>query len=66
MKTPGARLQRARRLALLRNPPSVKPENRPLRAAIMAELALIHNNPRLAGDKKHALFERGAKQLSEL
>lgn len=66
MKNPAARLQRARRLALLRNPPEVKKENRPLRAAIMAELALIHDSPRLAGDKKHELFERGAKQLSEL
>jgi hypothetical protein len=66
MKTPEARMQRARRLVLLRNPPSVKADNRPLRAAIMAELALIHNNPRLAGNKKHELFLRGAKQLSEL
>jgi hypothetical protein len=59
-------MQRARRLALLRNPPAVKPENRKLRIVIMAELALIHNNPRLIGAKKHELFMRGAKQLSEL
>jgi hypothetical protein len=63
VKNPEARRQRARRLALLRNPPRVK--DRALGAAIMAELSLIHNNPRLTGETKHKLFERGAKQLSE-
>jgi hypothetical protein len=63
VKNPEARRQRARRLALLRNPPRVK--NRTLGIAIMSELALIHNNPRLTGETKHMLFERGAKQLSE-
>lgn len=64
MKTPGLRMRRSRRLALLRNPPRVK--DKALGAAIMAELKLIHDNSRLDGDTKHYLFMRGAKQLSEL
>ncbi len=64
MKTPAAREQRARRLALLRNPP--RKQNRHAAGVILAELALIHDNPRLTGDTKHKLFVRGAKQLAEL
>ncbi len=63
MKTAEARRQRAARVALLRNPPQVK--DRALGAAVLAELALIHNNPRLTGATKHALFVRGAAQLSK-
>jgi hypothetical protein len=48
----------------LRNPP--RKVNRHAAGAILAELALIHDNPRLTGDKKHELFIRGAKQLAEL
>lgn len=32
---------------------------------VLAELALISANPRLSGDVKQSLFERGAKQLAE-
>lgn len=35
-------------------------------AAILAELALIHANPRLHGNTKHNLFARGAYQLAGL
>jgi len=57
---PTVRQRRAMRRNLLRNPPhKARPE-------VMAELALIHDNPRLTGAKKHELFMRGAKQLSEL
>lgn len=55
--------QRAR-VALLHNPP--RKRDRFGAAVILAELALIHNNPRLTGAQKHELFTRGAKQLSEL
>lgn len=64
MKTPYRRLRRARRAALLRNPPRVK--DHALGAAIMAELKLIHDNPTLHGDTKHMLFERGARQLAAM
>lgn len=61
---PLTKQRRVARLALLRNPP-VK-QDRYAAGVILAELALIHNNPRLSGDKKHELFTRGAKQLAEL
>ena len=32
---------------------------------IFAELALIAANPRLTGETKQALFERGARQIHE-
>ena len=32
--------------------------------AVLAELSLIAANPRLTGDTKQALFERGARQLA--
>ena len=57
------KLRRKARLALLRNPPRKKDYAAMI---ILAELALIHDNPRLSGDTKHELFMRGAKQLSEL
>jgi hypothetical protein len=34
-------------------------------AAVLAELALIAANPRLTGETKQALFERGALQLAK-
>lgn len=66
MKTAEARRDRYARHALLRNPPTVKPKHKAEAIAVMAELALIHKNPRLDGKTKHRLFERGANQLSKL
>lgn len=66
MKTAQSRRDRAARYALLRNPPTVKPQHKSEAIAIMAELALIHNNSALDGVTKHKLFVRGANQLSKL
>jgi hypothetical protein len=55
------RRRRAARATLLRE----KPRNIKC-AAVMAELALIHNSPRLTGRIKHILFARGAHQLEAL
>jgi hypothetical protein len=60
---PAVRMRRSARANLLRNPPRI---NSALAAAIYTELCLIAASPRLTGDTKHALFERGAKQLSGL
>jgi hypothetical protein len=61
---PMTRQRRAMRAALLRNPPRLHGNLEA--SAIMAELALIHRNPRLSGVVKQKLFERGAYQLSRL
>jgi hypothetical protein len=61
---PIVRQRRTYRANLLRNPPHAM--NRFAAGAILAELALIHDNPHLSGDKKHQLFVRGVKQLTEL
>jgi hypothetical protein len=67
MKTDDSRQRRARRAALLRNPPRYKDKASALIAGrILAELHLIHHSSRLTGDTKHELFVRGAKQLAEL
>lgn len=68
MKTPEEKERRRRRAALLRNPPRrfKTAEAAAQAGAILAELQLIHNSSRLTGAKKHELFVRGAKQLSEL
>lgn len=58
---PMVRQRRRARANLLRE----KPRNIKA-AAVMAELALIHDNPRLNGIAKHALFARGAHQLEAL
>lgn len=60
---PEVRRRRSMRATLLRHPPPHK--DKALRAAVMSELALIAANPRLSGDIKHALFERGARQLTQ-
>lgn len=60
---PEVRRRRMMRARLLRHPPRVK--DGALGAAIMTELALIAKSSRLTGDTKHALFERGATQLSK-
>ena len=49
------------RRALLRNH---KPRSHQ-DAAVLAELALIAANPRLTGDIKQGLFERGARQMAD-
>jgi hypothetical protein len=54
------RRRRAMRRTLLRNH---KPRSY-LEAKILAELALIAASPRLTGDTKQALFERGARQMA--
>jgi hypothetical protein len=67
MKTAEERQRRMRRAALLRNPPKYRDAASAVIAGrILAELHLIHKSSRLNGDTKHALFVRGAKQLSEL
>ena len=48
------------RRALLRNH---KPRSHQ-DVAVLAELALIAANPRLTGDTKQQLFERGARQMA--
>ena len=64
---PVAKQRKAARVALLRNPPKFKnADSHWAAAAILGELNLIHLSPYLDGDTKHKLFERGAKQLSEL
>lgn len=60
---PQVRHQRAMRRNLLRNPPRIKDQK--LFISVMSELQLIKLSPRLTGETKQALFERGAKQLSE-
>jgi hypothetical protein len=67
MKTPEKRFGQAARANLLRNPPKFASRLSAHAAGlILARLALIHKNSRLTGETKHALFERGAKQMSEL
>ena len=64
---PMVRQRRARRAALLRNPPRFENTDSRLKAAIiLGELALIRKSSRLHGDTKHALFVRGANQLAGL
>jgi hypothetical protein len=55
---PEVRRRRAMRRNLLRTRAKSHAE-----IVIMAELALIAANPRLTGETKQALFERGARQL---
>lgn len=68
MKTEQAREQRRHRAALLRNPPRPPTEHakRAEYIAILTELALIHDSPRISGAQKHKLFERGVAQLVKL
>jgi hypothetical protein len=64
---PVAKQHKAARLALLRTTLRFKNRDSYLKAtAIMAELRLIHKASHLTAKTKHALFQRGAKQLSEL
>lgn len=67
---PMTRERRAQRRNLLRNPPRPRKgmthSDQLLYGAILAELSIIKGSSRLTGDTKHWLFERGAKQLSEL
>jgi hypothetical protein len=67
VKTSEDRQRRRAQHNLLRNPPRFRTAASHFKAAIiLAELALIHKSPRLSGETKQKLFERGAKQLSEL
>jgi hypothetical protein len=63
---PQTRQQRAMRRNLLRNPPPKPRKDQSTFIAILSELQLIKLSPRLTGATKQTLFERGAKQLSEL
>ena len=57
---------RANLLRQNRPPRGLSAESRVLWVKIMTELALIHKSSRLTGAVKQQLFERGAKQMSEL
>jgi hypothetical protein len=63
---PQTRQQRAMRRNLLRYSPPKPRKDQATFIAILSELQLIKLSPRLTGTTKQALFERGAKQLSEL